>query len=273
MSPIWLRDRLVDSSTALVSATDLGFSLGDGVFETVKLSAGEPFALTRHLDRLVRSAHIARIPPPDLDEVRAAVAAVCSRHRADGFLRITLSAGNSPMSTPRHLLEPTLAVWVRPGPVRTAPTRVITTEWVRNERGPLVGAKSTSYAENLLAIAAADEAGAGEALFANTVGDLCEASSANVFVGFGDRLVTPPLSSGCLPGITRALLLEAGVGVEEQIPMERLAEATEMFVVSTGREVQPICAIDDRELPTCPGPLTASARQVWMEQIGCQLDP
>ncbi|NLA35922.1 MAG: 4-amino-4-deoxychorismate lyase [Actinobacteria bacterium] len=273
MSAVWVRDRLVDSSAATVSVADLGFALGDGVFETVKIASGKPFALTRHLDRLVRSAQIARIPAPDLDEVRAAVATVCGRHRADGFLRITLTAGTAPLSTPRDLLVPTLVVTVRPGPIRTAPTRVITTDWVRNERSPIVGAKSTSYAENALALAAAQDAEAGEVLFANTVGDLCEAATANVFVGFGERLVTPPLSSGCLPGITRELLLAAGVGTEERIPMERLADATEMFVVSTGREVQPIWAIDDRELPRCPGPLSAMARRVWVEQIGSQLDP
>ena len=273
MKPVWLRDRLVEADAAAVSLTNLGFTLGDGVFETIKLTAGEPFALTRHLNRLVASAHIARIPPPDLGVVRAAVSAVCERHRADGFLRITLTAGDAPMSTPRHLLEPTLAVWVRPGGVSTEPVRVITTGWVRNERSPLTGAKSTSYAENSLALAAAHEAGAGEALFANGVGELCEGSTANVFVGFDDRLVTPPLSSGCLPGITRALLLEAGVGVEERIPMERLGEASEMFLVSTGREVQPVVAIDDRLLPACPGPLSTTARRVWVERIASRLDP
>lgn len=273
MSVVWVDGLLLDANTASVPVGDLGFQLGDGVFETLKLVDGVPFALTRHLERLVRSARIARLPAPDLSEVTAALEAVGRRQRTEGFARVTLTAGTAPLSTPRDLLRPRLVVSVRPGRVNTHPVPVGIAPWVRNERGPLVGAKSTSYAENALALAAAREAGVGEMLFSNTVGELAEAATANVFVGFGDRLVTPPTSSGCLGGITRELLLETGIAVEEPVPMERLEDATEAFLTSTGREVQPISAIGGRELPTCPGPLTERARRVWVERIATNPDP
>ncbi len=102
---------------------------------------------------------------------------------------------------------------------------------------------------------------------------LCEGTGTNVFVGFGDRLVTPPLSSGCLAGVTRALVLEslAAAGApaaEEDIPLAELAAADEVFVVSTGRDVQPVRRVDGRELPSCPGPLTAAAGRSWDRAYG-----
>jgi branched-chain amino acid aminotransferase len=124
-----------------------------------------------------------------------------------------------------------------------------------------------------VALARATAAGASEALFLNTVGDLCEGTGSNVFLGFGSRLVTPPLSSGCLAGVTRALLLEelAAAGhaaVVEDVPGDDLARADEVLLVSTTRDVQPVRRIDGRELPACPGPLTRRAAEVWDRAFG-----
>ena len=80
--------------------------------------------------------------------------------------------------------------------------------WVRNERSATAGLKTTSYAENVVALDRAHAEGGSEALFANTRGELCEGTGSNVVVVVDDELVTPPLSSGCLAGITRELLLE-----------------------------------------------------------------
>ena len=89
-----------------------------------------------------------------------------------------------------------------------AVTEVVVVPWPRNEHGALVGLKTVSYGENVVALAFAADRGAGEALFGNLAGNLCEGTGTNVFVGLAGRLVTPPLSSGCLPGVTRDLLLE-----------------------------------------------------------------
>jgi len=277
-TPVWIDGELVAATDARVAYDDHGVTVGDGVFETVKLLDGEPFALTRHLLRLTRSAEAMRIPVPPPERLAAAIDAVRAHHDGAGYLRITLTAGPGPLGSNRGDLDPTLVVAIRPGEVRVEPTDVVVVPWTRNERGALAGVKSTSYGENVLALVAATEADASEALFANSRDELCEGTGSNVFVGFGDRLVTPPLSSGCLAGVTRELVLEAGIGVEDDVPMAALADATEMFLVSTGREVQPVrrvrwadgAALD---LPVCPGPLTAHARQVWLDRIADVPDP
>lgn len=279
-TPVWIDGALVDATDARIRYDDHGITVGDGVFETIKLAAGTPFALTRHLARLARSAAAMHIPSPSPDELRHAVGAVASAHGGDrdGFLRVTLTAGPGPLGSNRDELHPTLLVAVRPGQVRVDPTDVVVVDWTRNERGALAGVKSTSYGENVVALAVAAGAGASEALFANNAGRLCEGTGSNVFVVVDDELVTPPLSSGCLDGVTRALLIEAGVGREADVPMAALDRCTEMFLVSTGREVQPVRAVrhhDGRslDLPAAPGPHTEAARQVWLDRIAPLTDP
>jgi branched-chain amino acid aminotransferase len=250
------------------------------VFETLKVVDGVPFALRRHLERLVRSAAALQLPPLDLPRLRQGIDAVCAR--ADhGFLRVTVTAGRGPLGSPRDSMNPTMIVAVRPGEVRTDPAAVITVAHPRNETGVLAGVKSTSYAENVVALVWATAAGAEEALFPNTAGNLCEGTGSNVFVAVGGRLLTPPLASGCLAGVTRALLLEelAAVGIpalEEDLPMSALEQASEMFLTSTGREVQPVRTLDGRPLPAAPGPLTTRAQEVWRAAFGpgsTRLDP
>src|SRR5205085_12288505 len=120
--------------------------------------------------------------------------------------------------------------------------------WPRNERGALAGVKSISYAENVVALAWAHERGAGEALLTNTAGNLCEGTGSNVFVALNGRLVTPPLSAGCLAGVVRSVLVEGGLAAEEDVPAEALALVDEAFLTSSTREVQPIDRLDGRDL-------------------------
>jgi branched-chain amino acid aminotransferase len=150
---------------------------------------------------------------------------------------------------------------------------VLVVPMTRNERGALAGLKTTSYAENVLALALAEEAGASEAIFANTRGELCEGTGTNVVIGLEGELRTPPLDSGCLAGVTRALLLEAMAAADRPIAEATLAiddlrHADEAFLLSTGREVQPIRAVDGRALPLAPGPLTEAAAAVWDSAYG-----
>ncbi len=134
---------------------------------------------------------------------------------------------------------------------------VVSAPWVRNERAATAGLKTTSYAENVIALAHAKERGALEAVFGNTRGELCEATGSNVFVVVDGVLRTPPLDSGCLAGITRELLLEwcrdAGIEVvEEALPLDVLAHADEVFLTSSIKDVFPVSAVDGRVLPA-PG--------------------
>jgi branched-chain amino acid aminotransferase len=133
--------------------------------------------------------------------------------------------------------------------------------------------KTISYAENVVALAYARERGAGEAIFGNLGGDLCEGTGTNVFLGTRGQLFTPPLSAGCLPGVTRDLLLQLIDVAEEEIPLAALAQADEAFLTSSTREVQPIDAVDGHRLRTAPGPLTRAAAAAFRALVERDLDP
>ncbi|MGX8905195.1 aminotransferase class IV [Streptomyces netropsis] len=271
---IWLDGALRDADSAHVSVFDHGLTVGDGVFETIKAVHGRPFALTRHLTRLATSARGLGLPEPDLEEVRRACAEVLGANPMPlGRLRITYTGGLSPLGSDRGTTAPTLVVAVGATPRRPDTTAAVTVPWTRNERGALAGLKSTSYAENVVALARAREHGASEALFANTVGALCEGTGSNVFVVLDGALHTPPVTSGCLPGITRALVVEWTGAKETDLPLDVLDRAEEVFLTSTLRDVQAVRVLDGRELPGTPGPVTAKAMRIFDEHASADLDP
>jgi branched-chain amino acid aminotransferase len=110
-------------------------------------------------------------------------------------------------------------------------------------------------------------------MFGNLAGNLCEGSGTNVFVVAGGRLVTPPLSAGCLAGVTRGLVIEWAGAVEEDLPLSALAEAREAFLTGTTRDVQPIRSVDGAVLPAVPGPVTRKAADIFTERSAHDLDP
>ncbi|MFG2995725.1 aminotransferase class IV [Streptomyces sp. NPDC048340] len=271
---IWLDGALRDADDAKVSVFDHGLTVGDGVFETLKAEGGTTFALTRHLERLTRSARGLGLPDPDLDEVRRACAAVLEANPIPlGRLRVTYTGGVSPLGSDRGDAGPTLIVALAGAVRRPDTTAVVTVPWVRNERSGVTGLKTTSYAENVVALAAAHRAGASEALFANTVGRLCEGTGSNVFVVLDGELHTPPVASGCLDGITRTLVAEWTGAKETDLPFEVLEQAEEIFLTSSLRDVQAVHRIDGRELAAAPGPVTAEAMRVFEARSAADRDP
>jgi branched-chain amino acid aminotransferase len=243
VSVLWAGGRLRDPREPVLSGADAGFATGLGVFETCAVAAGRAFALTRHLDRLAASLRALDLPPVDEGEVRDAVAAVLAAGGAD--------VGRVP--------------------------------WVRNERSPLAGHKSTSYAADVLALAAAQRAGGNEAVLANTRGELCEGTGSNVFVERDGALLTPPLSSGCLPGVTRALALEwaaeAGLPVAEarsgELPWEVLDDVrrggASLALSGSLRGFVGVHALDGAAVAT--GPLTAAVAELFRARAGADPDP
>ncbi|MEU7136439.1 aminodeoxychorismate lyase [Streptomyces sp. NPDC046261] len=271
---IWFNGALRDADSAQVSVFDHGLTVGDGVFETLKATDGRAFALTRHLARLGAGARGLGLPEPDADEIRRACAAVLEANPMPlGRLRITYTGGVAPLGSDRGAVTPTLVVALVPTSPHADSTAAVTVPWTRNERGALAGLKSTSYAENVVALARAREQGAGEALFANTVGALCEGTGSNVFVVLDGELHTPPVSSGCLPGITRALVVEWAGAKETDLPFDVLDRAEEIFLTSSLRDVQAVHTLDGRQLPGAPGPVTAKAMRIFDEHATADLDP
>ncbi|HLV22045.1 MAG TPA: aminotransferase class IV [Polyangiaceae bacterium] len=273
MSVLWLNDRLVEERAAAISPFDHGLTTGDGVFETLRVYRGSPFAVRRHLERLAHSAQGLGLAVPDRARVERAMAQVIEANALrEGRLRITWTAGVAPLGSERSDGAATLLVAVsslRPFP---AAEKVAIVPWVRNERSAIAGLKTTSYAENVVALGHARGRGAGEAIFGNTRGELCEGTGTNVFVVQGGRLVTPPLASGCLAGVTRALVLELMEVDERALPVEALATAEEAFLTSSTREVQPIASVDGRPL-AAPGPVTARAQRCFADLLARDLDP
>ncbi len=263
----WINGRLLPDATApAVPVTDHGLTVGDAVFEAVKVVDGQPFAFQRHLDRLERSAAGLGLVGLAPDDVRRGVAAVLDGDPMPlGRLRITVTGGNAPLGSGRGGEPPTLIVVASPMEAAAETTAVITVPWPRNERGALAGLKTTSYAENVVALEAARAKGATEAVFANLAGNLCEGTGTNVFYVVDGELRTPTLASGCLAGVTRDLVLEWFGGREVDEPLAVAAAADEIFLVSTTRDVQGVHLWDDRELPA-PGPVTRAAAAAWGER-------
>jgi branched-chain amino acid aminotransferase len=211
--------------------------------------------------------------------VQSAAAAVLEANALrEARLRITVTGGVQPLGSERRTTTPTIIVAA--STLRAAPhtVSVVVVPWSRNERGATAGLKTVSYAENVRALAYAQTRGAGEAVFANTRDQLCEATGSNIFVVDEDVVRTPPASSGCLLGVTRALVLELcvelGLAHEEvTMPVEVLARAGEVFLTSTTREVQAVTQIDGRALPHSGGRVTAGLAEAFSSLVARDPDP
>ena len=271
---IWVNGHLSTEGDARVSPFDHALLTGDGVFETLKVVGGVPFAVRRHLERLTRSAAGLALEAPPPDTVRAALDEVVDANAlTEGVTRITLTGGTAPLGSDRGTAGPTLIVACGPPRGWGATAAVAVAPWPRNERGALAGLKTVSYAENVVALRFARERGAEEAIFGNLAGRLCEGTGTNVYVGVDGRVLTPPLDAGCLAGVTRDLLLGLGVVEEEDLPLSALADADEAFLTSSTRDVQAIASVDGRALPAAPGPLTKAAADAFAELQQRDQDP
>ena len=271
---VWLNGEILPEAAARISPRDHGLLVGDGVFETVRVTAGQAFALSRHLRRLARSASALGLDLPRTAELRgAALDVLVAAGVTEGRLRITVTSGPGGFSSARPSGPSTVVVAAETAPPWSPHVAVITVPWPRNERGAAAGVKTISYAENVAALHRAHAGGASEAIFANTRGELCEGTGTNVFLVHDGRLVTPPLSVGCLAGVTRELALEITDAAEEILPLSALGAADEAFLTSTTRNVHPISSVDGQPLPSCPGTATASAQEAFTALMSETLDP
>ena len=273
---VWLDGTIVDPNEATISVFDHGFTVGDGVFETLKVIGGRPFALRRHLERLDRSATGLGLDVPlSRDKLATAIdETLAAAGPTAGRVRITLTGGVAPLGSGRGTAGPTLVIAAGPQEPWEPDTTAVTVPWPRNERAATTGLKTTSYAENVVALAEARKVGATEAIFPNLAGNLCEGTGTNVFVAVDGRLVTPPLLAGCLAGVTRALVLELLDDAEEDnLPLDALAQATEVILTSSTRDVQPLRELDGRPLPGATGPVAARAIAAIADLQSHTLDP
>jgi branched-chain amino acid aminotransferase len=270
---IWLNDGILPLHEARLSPLDHGFLVGDGVFETLAIRDGVPFAGHEHYVRLRHSCEATGIACISEELYTQSLFQVAEANGlTEARVRITLTSGDGPLGSERGSGVGTMLVVATPLKPWPPTERVWLAPWTRNTQGALAGVKSVSYGENVRALLYAKERGAGEALVGNERGMLCEGTGSNVFVVWQGRLITPPLSSGCLAGITRALTLQAcataGIPYEEvDVPVAVLDACEEAFLTSSTRDVHPISQINDRHL-SAPGPVTEKVQKAWANLFG-----
>jgi branched-chain amino acid aminotransferase len=238
---------------ARVPITDEGLTRGDGAFEVVRLYGGRPFAMEDHYARLGRTCAGLRLGP-DVDALRAEVAALLdAAGPVEALLRVVLTRGG------RRILT------IEPLPPHPPSARVTTVTYAPNR--VLDGLKTLSYAGNMLAGRLARERGFDEALLVTPHGRVLEGPTWTFFWVRRGALLTPPLEDRILDSITRARVIEECDAQEAVTTLDDLREAEEAFIASTVREVMPISAIDELELPAAPGPVTADARERLARRI------
>ncbi len=280
LGKVWIDGRLVAPGDAAVPATDHGFVVGDGVFESIRVLGGGPFAWSRHVARLHASARRLglALPVPDAALRAAAVAVIESAAVAEGKLRITVSGGPGPLGSGHAHGPATVVIAVGAATAWPPTAAVAVSPWTRNPHDPLAGAKTTSYGGNVVALAwaASQSPPAGEALFTVAgTGALSEGTGSNLFVAVNGGLHTPSLATACLAGVTRGLIIEALGDVVERddLSVNDLRGTTEAFVTSATRGVQPVELVDGAPLASCPGPLTKAAADAYATLIAANPDP
>jgi branched-chain amino acid aminotransferase len=250
--------RLCDAAEATIPASDQGLLRGDGCFEYVRVYLGKPFLLLDHLERLQRSCGVLHLPNPR-EELARDIAAVIDAMAAGDIrgvsydLRIVLTESGTRLV----LSEPILTT------LSSASLGLVTD----GPRPLLVGAKTLSYAANMLARRLAQERGFDEALLVTPAGHVLESqTSAFFWVADDGAVCTPPLSEGILDSITRRMLTRH-MSVEERVcDVDDALAAREAFIGGTGWEVRPVSRVEDRELGDVPGVATREALKViWRE--------
>jgi branched-chain amino acid aminotransferase len=260
----WVDGKRVDPASAHILVTDRGFTLADGIFETMRAYAGTIFRFNDHMARLSRGAERLGLARPanlvaTLNDARRELQGA----RVDAVVRLTITRGHGrhglapsrPESPTVVLLAQELREFKTSVSVRTASGR-------RNEYSMSVGVKTLSYTDNILALLEAVAAGAEDAVFLDTAGHVAEATASNVFLVKNETVKTPPVTCGAFPGITRGVVLDLLDGLdiavsEDPVSPAELASADEVFLTNSIREIAPVDSVDGRSLKA-PGPITTA---------------
>ena len=240
---------------ASVSLADRGFTLGDGLFETLLVRDGRPRLVHAHLERLGQGAAQLAIPlPGSADALAALLQETAQRNRmGEGSLRLTLTRGVAARGLwPEDLGTPTLVIVPGPGRPHFEPLDVVVARSTcRNERSPLSRIKSLNYLDGILARQEALGRGADEAILLNTRGELTEAAIANLFLQMDGEWLTPPVRDGVLPGVMRGQLLARGFAREATLT-PAAGERAEAALLTSSLSLRPVRTWEGRSLPRVP---------------------
>ena len=272
---VFHNDHLLPIDKVRLSPGQAGLICGWGLFTTLRIVRGEAFAFERHWRRLEKDAAIIRMPMPyagprvrvNLQEVIRAngVTEGCARiylvYNQVGFWRSDEAA---------PVVD--LVIYTAPLPEYREPVRLGLREHGRHAASPLAGVKTISWLNNVWAVAEAQKEGFEEVILLNERGEVAECTAANVYLVKGDNILTPPLSSGCLEGVTRGILFEvageAGATVKEHVLRpEDLYQADEVFITSTNRNVIGVGEIAGNQFAGAPGPVTKRVDEAFTAYV------
>ncbi|HEX8764408.1 MAG TPA: aminotransferase class IV, partial [Candidatus Acidoferrum sp.] len=246
-----------------------------GLFSTIRVAEGIPFAFERHWKRLERDAHRTHCPLPFQEEtVRAQLAEVLRANQVrEGCARVYVIYNQVGFwRSGEHFPPVDLLIYSSDLPVNREPARLGLREHGRHAASPLAGVKVTSWLNNVWNLYEAQQAGYDEVVLLNERGEVTECTAANIFCVQAGRVATPPLSSGCLEGVTRGILLEIGPGlgvpVEERVlnPQD-IFLSDEVFISSTNRSLLGVGEIEGRKFPAAPGPITQKLEHAFAAYI------
>ena len=271
---LWIDGRPVAVDAPHVSAFDRGLLLADGVFETMRVHRGLIFRLDRHLARLHGALSALEIPAPSAIHRWIDVALAATRPDA-AAVRLTVTRGvGAGVSPPVPPPSPTVVLAVQPLP--SFPVRfydeglsAVVASGRRNQRAMTNGLKTSAYTDAVAAMIEARRADADEALFLDTDDHCSEASASNLFAFVDGTLVTPPVSCGALPGITREVVFELAMrmgvpAAERPLTLTELREAREALLTSSLRGLAPLVRVDGHAIGAgAPGPVTRALRDAY----------
>lgn len=245
-------DRIVEAGAKLLAAGQVGLMNGWGVFSTLRVKDGVLFAFERHFERMRRDAALMRVPfPAEPAEVEAPLYRLIDANQAvQSTLRVIVVRNRGGMWEGPDLVRPfDLIAFTAPLKDWGAGVQLGVVRNARYSRSPFAGTKILSWSDNLVWLEEAQLRGLDEVILLNERGEVSECTSANVFVSSGSEIRTPPLSSGCLPGITRQILLEVvradGISIRERdLTLADLEAADEVFITSTTRGLLPVLFVE-----------------------------
>ncbi len=280
---VFLNGEFVAEEDAVVSVFDRSFLYGDGLFETLLVHNAKLFRWNQHFERLCRGADSLKIKLPlrSHEFVRSAEQLIFLNHMPHAILRLTLSRGTGPRGySPKGADHPVLVMALHPAPPLEphppAQWRLVTSSVRLLADDPLAQFKTCNKLPQIVARAEAEAAGANEALLLNTKGFIVEAASSNLFWVQNGTLYTPPLASGVLPGVTRAIVTEicqkAKIPVqEENITPDKLLQVQGAFLSLSSSGI--IEAVTLNNQPLRQSPLTHQIRASYHALVVAESSP
>lgn len=272
---IFHNGHIVPVEQARLSPGQAGLLSGWGLFTTMRIFQGEPFAFERHWKRLQKDAVRTRIPFAfDAEEVRSRLRELIQQNEVrEGTARIYAVYNKVGFWQSSEALPEVDLIFCTAGlPSYREPVRLSLCEHGRHAASPLAGTKVTSWIFNVWMLQGAQQRGFDEALLLNERGEIAECTAANIFCARGGRVFTPPLSSGCLEGVTRGILLDiapgTGISVEEKtLRPEELFAADEVFITSTNRSLLGVSEVEGHKFAGAPGPITQRLEQAFSNHM------